>query len=185
MSCGSATRRTAPTPLGNGQLLTRGAIVPPIADLVISNRERELTKTRGLNPAVFFCLGALYSSNGPSAGLMTPGASRDVHWFLFFPLKCQVPQFILCLLLGGANREGFILLKGEARPMTERRRGKRTASFEERLALEALRLKEQAKQLPPGERRGTLLRRARQADIDAHINEWIASPGLQPAQPSC
>jgi hypothetical protein len=68
--------------------------------------------------------------------------------------------------------------------MAERRRGKRTASFEERLVLEALRLKEQAKQLPPGKRRETLLRRARQADVDAHIDEWIASPGLQPPEPS-
>jgi len=67
--------------------------------------------------------------------------------------------------------------------MTERRRDKRRASFEERLATEALRLNEQAKHLPPGERREMLLRKARQADIEAHINEWLASPGLQPPKP--
>jgi hypothetical protein len=64
--------------------------------------------------------------------------------------------------------------------MTEQRR---TSSFKERLAMEALRLKVQDKQLPPGKRRELLLRQARQADIDAHINEWIASPGLQPPKP--
>src|SRR6478672_5130475 len=30
----------------------------------------------------------------------------------------------------------------------------------------------------------TDLRKARQADIDAHIDEWIASPGLQPPKPA-
>ena len=39
--------------------------------------------------------------------------------------------------------------------------------------MEALRLKEQAKHLPPGKRRETLLRKVRQADIHAHINEWL------------
>jgi len=48
--------------------------------------------------------------------------------------------------------------------------------------MEALRLNEQAKLLPPGKRE-MLLRKARQADIDAHIDEWIASRGLQPPEP--
>ena len=67
--------------------------------------------------------------------------------------------------------------------MTERRRNKHTASFEERLAEEALRLKEQAKLLPTGKRREMLLRQARRTDIEAHIHEWLASPGLQPPKP--
>jgi hypothetical protein len=43
----------------------------------------------------------------------------------------------------------------------ERRRFKQTLSLEERLAQEAERLREQAKQLPAGAERETLLRKAR------------------------
>jgi hypothetical protein len=60
----------------------------------------------------------------------------------------------------------------------ERRRVKHVVSFEERLAQHALRLREQAKPLPPGKERTDLMRRARQAEITAHINEWLTSPGL-------
>ena len=59
---------------------------------------------------------------------------------------------------------------------------RRTSSFEQRLAMEALRLKEQARHLKPGKRREAMLRKARQADIDALVNQWIASPGLQPPE---
>jgi hypothetical protein len=62
--------------------------------------------------------------------------------------------------------------------MTERWCDKHTASFEERLAEEALRLKEQAKKAAFGRERDLLLRKARQAEIGAHIKEWITSPGL-------
>jgi len=54
------------------------------------------------------------------------------------------------------------------------------ATFEERLAEEARRLKEQAKKAAAGREREALLRKARQADTAAHINEWITSPGLVP-----
>ena len=64
--------------------------------------------------------------------------------------------------------------------MREGRRTKHRTPFEERLALEALRLKEQAKQLPPGKDRETLRRKARRAYVAAHINEWLTSPELQP-----
>ena len=67
--------------------------------------------------------------------------------------------------------------------MAERRRSKYTTSFEEQLATEAQRLKEHAKQLPPGKEREMLLRKARQTDVAAHINEWLTSPGLQPPKP--
>ena len=52
------------------------------------------------------------------------------------------------------------------------------ASFEERLALEVQRLKEQARALPPGIDREMLLRRARQAETASHMNQWLSSPGL-------
>jgi hypothetical protein len=51
-------------------------------------------------------------------------------------------------------------------------------SFEDRLTYEAYRLKEQAKDVPPGPRRDDLLRKARQAETAAHISAWLTSPGL-------
>ena len=62
----------------------------------------------------------------------------------------------------------------------ERRRIKHKTSFEARLAEQARKLGEKAKALPPGKERDGLMRRARQADIAAHINEWLTSPGLAP-----
>lgn len=61
----------------------------------------------------------------------------------------------------------------------QRRRVKHTVPFEERLAREARSMKERARCLPPGKEREVLLRRARQAETAAHINEWLASPGLK------
>jgi hypothetical protein len=62
----------------------------------------------------------------------------------------------------------------------KRRRFEHTFSLEERLAEEAKVLREEAKTLPPGPERETLLRKARQDEIGAHMAEWITSPGLQP-----
>jgi hypothetical protein len=62
-----------------------------------------------------------------------------------------------------------------------RRRVQHTASFEERLADEARRFRDAAEVEAPGSlARELLLRRARQAETAAHINEWLSSPGLQP-----
>lgn len=63
--------------------------------------------------------------------------------------------------------------------MTERRRFKQALPLEERLAAEAIRLREQAKAAAPGIARETLLRRARQAETGSHMSEWLRSPGLQ------
>jgi hypothetical protein len=55
-------------------------------------------------------------------------------------------------------------------------------TFEERLEEEARRFKQEAETLPLGSMaRELLMRRARQAEIASHINEWVSSPGL--AQP--
>jgi hypothetical protein len=51
--------------------------------------------------------------------------------------------------------------------------------FQDRLALEALRLKEEAKTLPFGREREALLREARQIETASHIDEWLSSPGLR------
>lgn len=64
--------------------------------------------------------------------------------------------------------------------MPKRRRFKQTEILEERLGLEAIRLREEARLLPPGARRETLLRRARQAETGAQMSQWLRSPGLQP-----
>jgi hypothetical protein len=57
-----------------------------------------------------------------------------------------------------------------------RKRIKHVASFEDRLAYEAHRCKEQAEAIPQGQRRDMLLRKARQAETAAHISEWLSSP---------
>ena len=66
--------------------------------------------------------------------------------------------------------------------MQHRRRFKHILSFEERLAKEAKRLREQAKALPPGVEREELMRKARQAETASHMNEWLTSPGLRPPE---
>ena len=64
--------------------------------------------------------------------------------------------------------------------MAVRRRVKHQQTFEERLADEAVRFREAAKEAQPGMARELLLRRARQAETALHMSEWLKSPGLQP-----
>jgi hypothetical protein len=52
-------------------------------------------------------------------------------------------------------------------------------TFEERLAEHKALLEKLASELKPGPERNELLRKARQIDTAAHINEWLNSPGLQ------
>lgn len=67
-------------------------------------------------------------------------------------------------------------------PMAQQRKCvKHTATFEERLAEEAIKFKEAAEKQPLGSMaRELLLRRARQAETAAHIRDWLRSPELQP-----
>jgi hypothetical protein len=51
--------------------------------------------------------------------------------------------------------------------------------FEQRLAQEALRVKEQIKSLPQGRERELLSRKARQLETASHITDWLSSPGLK------
>jgi hypothetical protein len=62
----------------------------------------------------------------------------------------------------------------------QRRRFKLTTSLRDRLASFAEELKAKASQLRPGPEKDALLKRARQADTAAHIDDWANSPGLQP-----
>lgn len=61
----------------------------------------------------------------------------------------------------------------------QRRRFKQAETLEQRLAEEAKRLRDEARLLPPGATRNEVIRKARQAEIGAHISEWLRSPGLQ------
>jgi hypothetical protein len=62
----------------------------------------------------------------------------------------------------------------------QRRRFKQTQSLAERLSEQAKRMRAEAKLLPPGPARDEMIRKAREAEIAAHLNEWLTSPGLQP-----
>jgi hypothetical protein len=64
----------------------------------------------------------------------------------------------------------------------QRRRIKQEFSLKERLAQEAEHLKQEAKRLPPGLKRETLLRKARQDEIAAHLTGWLTSSGLRPPE---
>jgi hypothetical protein len=56
---------------------------------------------------------------------------------------------------------------------------RKAISLEVRLGDEAKRLLAEAKLLRPGAERDELLRKARQAEIGLHMNEWLSSPGLK------
>ena len=62
----------------------------------------------------------------------------------------------------------------------QRRRFKNTLTFPDRLAEEAERFRREAETKPPGQERDELLRKVRQAETAAEIDQWISSPGLQP-----
>ena len=64
--------------------------------------------------------------------------------------------------------------------MQQRRRFKQLISLSMRLEEEAARLRSQAKILPQGWDRENLIRKARQVETAARIDEWLASPGLRP-----
>jgi hypothetical protein len=61
----------------------------------------------------------------------------------------------------------------------ERRRFKQETPLDQRLEDHAKRLRNEAEGTPAGIKRDDLLRRARQAEIAARMNEWFSSPGLQ------
>jgi hypothetical protein len=60
-----------------------------------------------------------------------------------------------------------------------RNRRKNSVPFDERLQKAAGEAREAAQQLPQGQEREALLKKARQAETAAHLNEWLTSPGLQ------
>jgi hypothetical protein len=64
----------------------------------------------------------------------------------------------------------------------QRRSFRNILTFPDRMAKEAERFRQEAETKPPGQERDDLLRKARQAETAAHIDQWIASPGLRPPE---
>jgi hypothetical protein len=64
-----------------------------------------------------------------------------------------------------------------------RNRRKQTVSFDERLRQAATEAREAARRLPAGQERDELLKKARQAEVAANINEWLTSPTMDPTSP--
>jgi hypothetical protein len=61
-----------------------------------------------------------------------------------------------------------------------RRRSKQTIPLSQRLSTWAEDMRGRAATLPEGPEREDLLKRAGQADVAAHIDQWAQSPSLQP-----
>lgn len=63
--------------------------------------------------------------------------------------------------------------------MFKRRRLKQQVSLQDRLAAWSKKVETEAAKLPPGPEREALIKKARQADVAAHLDDWAKSPGLQ------
>lgn len=61
-----------------------------------------------------------------------------------------------------------------------RRLKKKLTTLEDGLSAWAKTAQEQATKLPPGPGREALIKKARQAQVASHIDDWAKSPGLQP-----
>ena len=64
--------------------------------------------------------------------------------------------------------------------MIKRRRFKQQFTLQDRLASWAKQITATANALPPGSQRDAMLKKARQADVAVHLDDWAKSPGLQP-----
>jgi hypothetical protein len=64
--------------------------------------------------------------------------------------------------------------------METRRRFKQTAVLKQLLLQEAANLRRQAQEMAPGVHKDELLRKARQAETAARLDDWISCPGLKP-----
>ncbi|MFT4115079.1 hypothetical protein [Bradyrhizobium sp.] len=66
--------------------------------------------------------------------------------------------------------------------MFKRRRFKQQLTLQDRLAAWSKAVHEQAAALPPGPERDALIKKARQADVANHLDDWVRSTGLQPPE---
>ena len=70
-------------------------------------------------------------------------------------------------------------IESEESAMNKRRRFKQAQSLKQRLLDRVRGLREEAHLMAPGLERETLLRKARQSETAANIDEWLRSPGLR------
>jgi hypothetical protein len=56
---------------------------------------------------------------------------------------------------------------------------KPNSTLKDHLFILATSLKDEANSLPPGPVRDSMIRKARQTETASHLDEWLASPGLQ------
>ncbi|MBR0806759.1 hypothetical protein JQ636_24720 [Bradyrhizobium japonicum] len=64
--------------------------------------------------------------------------------------------------------------------MQKRRRFKQQFTLQDRLASWSKQVMATANALPLGPERDAMLKKARQADVAVHLDDWVKSPGLQP-----
>lgn len=79
----------------------------------------------------------------------------------------------------GDENAGFPALTRMRDAMLKRRHLQPTNSLKERLAAFAHDVRRKAAQLPPGPEKDQMLRKARQADTAAHLDDWANSSGLR------
>lgn len=60
--------------------------------------------------------------------------------------------------------------------MLRRRRFQQQTTLEDRIAAWTKSIREQAVKLPPGPDRDALIKKARQAETSARLNNWLTSP---------
>jgi hypothetical protein len=85
-----------------------------------------------------------------------------------------VPQYVIHpILTASRHKEAVVTIR--------RNRRKQTISFDERLRQAATAAREAARQLPAGHEREALMRKARQAETAATINEWLSAPAQYPS----
>jgi hypothetical protein len=68
------------------------------------------------------------------------------------------------------------LLEDEEIMVKQRRRFKQTTTLAYRLAEQVRRLRERARQLPPGTEQASLWRKVHQAETALRIDEWLSPP---------
>jgi hypothetical protein len=64
--------------------------------------------------------------------------------------------------------------------MLKLRRFQQANALKDRLDSFAKEIRRKASLLPPGREKEQMLKKARQADIATHLDDWANSPGLQP-----
>ena len=106
---------------------------------------------------------------------LTFDISPELDWSHLLP--SQPDHWLLSVMRTPDSAPAFLQQKG-ARML--RRRFKHTRPLKDRLLEQAQNLRDEVKLLPPGPVRDAALKKARQIEAAAHMNEWLNSPRLRP-----